>query len=256
MTQPVVDILMYHSISESAGPTSISPAIFASQMAAIAEAKVPVIRLEDVLAARKGRLALPAQSVVITFDDGFRDFSDVAFPILKQHGFSAIVYLPTAQIGRSENWLGANRPARPLMDWGTIRNLSAAGVDFGSHSVSHPDLCSLTSSALTAELSQSRRILEDRLGKKIVHFAPPYGGATPAVRAEIARHYGTSVGTRLARARPGDDLHDLPRLEMFYFAGTAAWRNHLRNLGGTYLFARQTLRRIKNLVVAPWEGQR
>lgn len=253
MGGPVVDILMYHSISHSGGPTSIAPEVFADQMAAIAEAGVPVIRLDDLLAARQGRATLPQQSVILTFDDGFQDFADCAFPVLRRHGFASIVYLPTAHVGRSESWWGANDPARPLIGWETVRDLAGAGVDFGSHTVSHPDLCSLPQPAMEAELTRSRRVLEDRLGRAVDHFAPPYGRATAAIRTEIARRYGTSVGTRLARARPDSDLHDLPRLEMFYFTGPRAWRLHLRNMGGPYLAGRRTLRGIRNAVSKPWD---
>jgi len=253
VTQPVVDILMYHSISTNGGPTSIAPEIFAQQMEGIAAAGVPVIRMDALLAAREGRSTLPAQSIVVTFDDGFQDFAETAFPILNKYHFPAMVYLPTSHIGRVEAWRGANIPARPLISWNTVRDLAMAGVDFGSHTVSHPDLCSLTAAVLAAELTRSRATLEDRLGRKVKHFAPPYGRADQAVRTEIARHYDTSVGTRLARANSTDDLHDLPRLEMFYFTNPKIWRRHLGNQGAPYLLARQSLRHIKNALSMPWD---
>jgi peptidoglycan/xylan/chitin deacetylase (PgdA/CDA1 family) len=253
MGEPVVDILMYHSISDSGGPTSIPAAVFAGQMAAIAEAGVPVIRLDDLLAAQAGGVPLPAQSVILTFDDGFLDFADTAFPILQRHGFSAMVYLPTRHVGHSEAWRGANDPPRPLVGWDGVRDLAAAGIDFGSHTVSHTDLCSLSEADLESELARSRAELEDRLGRRIDHFAPPYGRATPAIRARIARHYRTSVATRLDRARGQGDLHDLPRLEMFYFTAAAPWRRHLRNRGGAYLAARKALRAVRDAISKPWE---
>lgn len=249
----VVDILMYHSISDSGGPTSILPAVFADQMAAIAEARVPVIRLDDLLAARKGGRALPPHSVVLTFDDGFRDFAEAAFPVLSHHGFAAMVYLPTAHIGRHEAWRGANEPARALMSWATVRDLAAEGVDFGSHTVSHPDLCSQPETAVLAELIRSRSMLEDKLGRRIDHFAPPYGRSNAAVRTAIAHHYRSSVGTRLGRMRRGSDLHDLPRLEMFYFTDPAHWRRHLHNQGEPYLALRRSLRGLRSLVSKPWD---
>ena len=254
MGGPVVDILMYHSISDRGGATSILPATFAAQMDAIAEAGVPVITLDDYLAARDGRGNLAAHSVIITFDDGFQDFADAAWPAMAKHGFKPIVYLPTAYIGRAEGWHGIADPPRQLMGWGTIRALAAEGVEFGSHTVSHPDLGALPEDARTAELERSKAEIEQRLSHPARHFAPPYGIAGPEVRAKIAKLYKTSVGTRLGQAGPGDDPHDLPRIEMFYFTDIVRWRAHLAGRGAAYLAARKGLRAIKSAVAKPWQG--
>jgi len=251
---PVVDILMYHSVSNRGGATSIAPGVFAEQMAAIADAGVPVISLDDLVAARDGRAELAPRSVVITFDDGFQDFADVAWPVLSKQAFRPIVYLPTAFIGRSEGWRGIAEPPRALMGWGTIRALSKEGVAFGSHTVHHPNLNAMTGDDLEAELHRSRAEIEERVGAEVRHFAPPYGLADNRVRARIAVHYRTSVGTRLGEARAEDDLFDLPRIEMFYFTDPARWRAHLAGRGGAYLTLRRGLRAVKAKVANPWQG--
>jgi peptidoglycan/xylan/chitin deacetylase (PgdA/CDA1 family) len=254
MGGPVIDILMYHSISDRGGATSIAPATFAAQMAAIAEAGVPVITLDDYLAARDGRGKLAPHSVIITFDDGFQDFVDAAWPVMAKHGFKPIVYLPTAFIGRAEGWRGIADPPRTLMGWGTIRALAGEGVVFGSHTVSHPDLDALPEDARGAELQRSKTVIEDRLSSPVRHFAPPYGIAGLEVRVEIAALYKTSAGTRLGQAGLADDPHDLPRLEMFYFTDIGRWRAHLAGRGAAYLAARKGLRAIKSAVAKPWQG--
>lgn len=250
MTGPVTDILMYHSISGQGGATAIAPEVFAAQMRAIAEAGVPVITLDDYC----GGGALPGRSVIITFDDGFQDFADVAWPVMRELGFRPIVYLPTNYIGGHEGWRGVATPARKLMDWGTIRALQAEGVIFGSHTESHPDLDALAPDAVEAELTRSRDRIAAELGTPPRHFAPPYGIANPGVRARIAQHYGTSVGTRLGSASAAEDRHDLPRLEMFYFADPARWRAHLAGRGGAYLALRRVLRAVRGSVLKPWGG--
>ena len=253
MSRPQIDILMYHSIADADGPTSIAPSIFADQMQAIADAGVPVISLDDLTAAHAGRKTLPARCVIITFDDGFVDFRDAAWPVLERLGFQSIVYLPTAQMGRVENWVGAVDPVRPLMPWSDVRDLAAKGVMFGSHTVTHPDLNGLSPDELDAELTKSRDDMVRRLDQKPAHFAPPYGLANLRVQQAISKLYKTSVGTRLATATLDSPIHDLPRLEMFYFKDIARWKRHLAGKGAGYLASRRVKRKIGQLVLQPWQ---
>jgi peptidoglycan/xylan/chitin deacetylase (PgdA/CDA1 family) len=251
LAAPVIDILMYHSISDRGGATAIAADTFALQMRVLAQSGVPVVTLDDLVA---GRISSP-RSVVITFDDGFSDFADTAWPILESHGFPAIVYLPTDYIGRAEGWRGIALPPRPLMDWTTIRDLAGRGALFGSHTLSHPALIALDDAALTRELVDSRRIIGDALARGVEHVAPPYGLADARVRKAIAAAgYRSSVSTRLASAGPGDDLLNLPRLEMFYFTDPRRWSAHLAGRGGRYLLGRRALRGVKARLMAPWSG--
>lgn len=254
MTGPVVDILMYHSISDHGGATSIAPAVFAEQMRALAESGVQVVTLDDLLAARDGRADLAARSVIITFDDGFQDFKATAWPLMDRFGFRPMVYLPTSYVGRSEGWHGIASPPRMLMNWGDIRTLSREGVQFGSHTVSHPNLDVLPDEALTAELERSKRIIEDRLSKPVHHFAPPYGLASANVRGRIGQVYRTSVSTALASVTAGSAMMNLPRLEMFYFRDIRRWQAQLEGRGALYLRQRQAARWVKSRLMRPWAG--
>ena len=253
VTAPVIDILMYHSISDRDGPTNIAPAVFKAHMDAIKDAGVPVVTLDDLLDAHAGKAQLPAHSIIITFDDGFVDFADFAWPVMEAHGFTAIVYLPTGCMGGVETWRGALTPPRHLMDWGRVRELLAAGVRFGSHSVTHPDLDSLNARTLLEELRSSKQTLEDMLGIAIDHFAPPYGVADFYARSTVERLYKTSVGTRFERATLQSDLNDLPRLEMFYYANPDRWLEHVQGKGDMYMKRRQTMRYARENLYRPWE---
>ena len=248
----VVDILMFHSIAAAPGPTSVAPALFAAQMEALARSGLPVISLDRLAAARNGGAALPPRAVILTFDDGFRDFADAAWPVLRGRGWPVCVFLPTGAIGGAETWRGRADPPRPLMGWDMIARLAAEGVSFGAHSVSHPDLLALGPAARRAELQQSRDTIAARLGRAPDHFAAPYGRSDAALQASLAAMFATACGTGLGQAGLASNLHDLPRLEMFYFADLARWQAHLAGRGAGYLALRRGLRRLRGLIRDPW----
>lgn len=237
-----VDILMYHSIAEAPGPTAIAPATFSAQMEMLAASGLPVLRMDQVaghLASGTGR------AVAITFDDGFQDFADAAWPVLRKLGLATMVYLPADRIGGVEDWVGALRPRRPLMSWDVVRALVAQGVDFGSHTATHADLSGLAPLRVAEEIDRAAARIQAELGFRPSHFAPPYGRTTPAAQCLIAARHATSVGTRLGVADGASDLHDLPRLEMHYFTNLSRWRDRLAGRGRLYLSLRGAMRRAR-----------
>lgn len=243
-----IDILMYHSISAEPGPTSIRPDVFRRQLATLRRAGYESVSLTRVPEWQREPKSLPARSVVITFDDGFQDFADAAFPILQQFGYSATVFLPTGRMGQSEDWYGANAAARPLMSWQTVKELAAAGIEFGGHSVTHADLTALDASTLKREIDESMQTLGSELGQPAQTFAPPYGRSNARVRAALANVSRVSVGTKLGRMRRNSDLHDCPRLEMFYFQQPLVWRAYLERRADWYITARRAARGLRALV--------
>ena len=173
--EPSIPILMYHSISSEDESkthayyrTKTSPAMFAAQMK----------YLHD----RGYRTCSPAQAiqqlqsnaadkfVVITFDDGYRDFYQRAFPVLNQYGFSATVYLPTAYIGDTP----AQFKGTDCMTWAEVRELHQHGILFGSHTVNHPWLLELSRAAVNEEITNSKHTIEEKLGCAVDSFAYPY----------------------------------------------------------------------------------
>lgn len=232
-------ILTYHSIAADAGPTSIAPDTFAMHMAELADAGYRSQSLADF--ARWWDGAPVPREVLITFDDAFADFAQTAAPILKHHGFSAIVFVPTARLGGVEDWAGANDPPRPLMAASDITALAAQGFEFGGHSRTHAHLPTLDAATCEAEVADCATDLAALTGTPTQSFAAPYGAVNPAAIATIASHYRFGFGTRLGRAQPRRDAHDLPRIEMHYFRNRRHWRALLEGRN-SYLHLRQTLR--------------
>lgn len=237
-----IDVLMYHSISREPGPTSIAPEKFRGQMRALHECGFHCASLATVDDWYRAKSTLPERTVVLTFDDGFADFEEAAFPVLQEYGFSATVFLPTGRMGGVEDWYGANASPRRLMTWEQVQALAAHGIEFGGHSVTHADLARLEPRELEREIRQSQDTIAEKLGRPTRTFAPPYGSTNAAVQAELSRWSRVSVGTSLGRADRRSEIQDLPRIEMYYFSQPWLWRTYLRRRGDWYLRARQAAR--------------
>src|SRR5580700_10572931 len=99
-------------------------------------------------------------SVVLTFDDGYADTLTTAVPIMKQHGFRATCYIVSGAVGTHNRWdadyLGETKP---LMSRGQLDQWLAAGMEVGSHSLSHRRLCGVAQDVLREEIAGSRAAL-------------------------------------------------------------------------------------------------
>jgi peptidoglycan/xylan/chitin deacetylase (PgdA/CDA1 family) len=239
-----VPVLAYHSISREGGPTSIAPETFRMQMDVLVECGFASMTCGDFLDWHSGRDAAATSRALITFDDAYADFASEAFPILRERSFSSIVFVPTGKVGQREDWRGAHPAARALMTWSTLRDLAAAGVEFGGHGVSHADLTRLTPELRRREIDHCAQELAARIERPVRSFAAPYGHVNRAVLADIARTYEVAFGTRLERVFPTRDRFDVPRIEMHYFRDARRWRDFI--LGEeSYFRVRRALRRVR-----------
>lgn len=215
-------ILMYHSVSNhvEAGvspyyQTVTTPKVFAEQMSLLHSEGYVVESLKKGMQALRRPVAAGCKMVVITFDDGFRDFYTGAFPILRRYGFGATMFLPTAFIG-SERRSFKNREC---LSWDDVCELNRAGIEFGSHTASHPQLDRLEPARINLELQDSKNAIEDQLGEAVVSFSYPY--AFPEADREFVRGfrdhlrnagYEFGVTTRIGRADSNDDRLVMKRL--------------------------------------------
>jgi len=173
--EPSVPILMYHSITDedesNAHPyyrTKTSPAVFAAQLKYLRDSGYTTCSPAQAIHQLQTQEA--AKLVVITFDDGYRDFYHHAFPLLNVYGFSATVYLPTAYIGENP----ASFKGTDCLTWAEVRELNKHGILFGSHTVTHPQLRELRRAVINEELSNSKKTIEEKLGCAVDSFAYPY----------------------------------------------------------------------------------
>lgn len=179
--QKKVPILLYHSISERAGPRfkpfTISPALFSRHMEYLHQhGYTPITITEFIQARERGLHALPRRPVVLTFDDGFADFYTHAFPILKQHNFAATLYVTTGYINDTSRWLRREgETTRCMLTWDQVVEISQGGIECGAHSHTHPQLDTIPLIMARYEIMGSKMILEQHLNQRITTFAYPYG---------------------------------------------------------------------------------
>ena len=254
-------ILMYHSISDDPEPAHspyykvcTSPRRFAEQMHWLKTAGWQGVTLSDGLDFLNGKKDLNGNPVAITFDDGFSDFRTAAFPALQQHGFSATMYLPTAFIGENRKQF----KGRDCLTWAEVRDLAAAGIEFGSHTVNHPVLYKISFPEIEAELRESKATIEKQLNHPVPAFAYPFAfpqtdGGFRARFLEILRAVGyeSSVTTEIGTAIPDDEFLQLKRLPANMCDDEALLR---AKLAGAYDWMRgpqNLMKRLKSLRLQP-----
>jgi peptidoglycan/xylan/chitin deacetylase (PgdA/CDA1 family) len=230
-------ILTYHSLDDSGSVISVAPQLFARQMELLASSGVRVVRLSELRGASSPALAL-------TFDDGFQNFADVAAPELARHGFPATVFLVTDYCGGKNNWPSQRPsiPILPLMGWSTIAELSGAGIDFGAHTATHPDLAQLDDAAAREEILRSKRRAEDATGKAVASFAYPYGSMPAAARQVVGQNFAFGCSTRLGFVGANSPRVALERLDVYYLRRLSLFKNLFSAPVGWYLGFRGALR--------------
>jgi peptidoglycan/xylan/chitin deacetylase (PgdA/CDA1 family) len=149
--------------------------------------------------------------ICLTFDDGYRDAFDNAFPILMAQSVPATFFVVSG-------WIDEARSG--VIGWAECRELAAGGMEIGSHSVTHPHFTQLSQSEAEAELTGSRTRVEAELGRPCVHFACPFGQPGEDFRPDrdpaLSRKagYQSFLTTIPRRARAADNPWALPRIRM------------------------------------------
>ncbi|MBV9060120.1 MAG: polysaccharide deacetylase family protein [Pseudonocardiales bacterium] len=208
---PLPPVLMYHSVAPYEHDpylVTVHPARFTQQLRWLHRRGLRGTSMRELLAAR--RAGVDRGLVGLTFDDGYADFIEHVLPALARFGFTATVFVIADLLGESNKWDAAG-PRKPLMTVDQIRHVAQLGMEIGSHSRRHVSLTSLTSPCdLIGEVSESRTILEDLTGERIVGFCYPYGHLN-ALAVAAVRAAGYQYGCAIWRS-PLTSVHALPRI--------------------------------------------
>jgi peptidoglycan/xylan/chitin deacetylase (PgdA/CDA1 family) len=182
-----VAVLGYHRFENPPhDPLAISTREFETQMQRLKDGGVTVISMDDFLAWRRGEKDVPARSAIITIDDGYISGYSEAWPILKKFGYPFTMFVYT-------NYIGTGGKS---ISWPQLAEMREAGVEIGSHTVSHDKLTVKNGKGRTDasydewlwnELNGSREMLASRLGAPVRTLAFPYGLSNEQVKAAAAK---------------------------------------------------------------------
>jgi peptidoglycan/xylan/chitin deacetylase (PgdA/CDA1 family) len=181
-------VFMYHRVAPDAEMGGslpdlvVNPRRFAAQMDALQRAGWTTITAGTLAADLAAGRQPPPHSFVLTFDDGHEDGYTHAFPVLRRLGFVATFYVISGRIDRTGYLTSAE-----------LRDMSAAGMEIGSHTVRHIDLTRLTSGGVTAQLGASARTIQAVVGVRPRTLAYPFGRWDRGLAAPLA-----ATGYRLA----------------------------------------------------------
>jgi peptidoglycan/xylan/chitin deacetylase (PgdA/CDA1 family) len=208
LRSPRVVVLCYHSVHPTNSFASATPDQFERHLAWLRQ-HCWLIRFTRVF--EEARCPDPVRpAVALTFDDGYADNYEYAFPLLHQYSAPATFFV-TAGFLEGDPAVAERfqtfRPSEPgpihPLEWSQVQEMRRAGMEFGAHTYSHPNLARLDLAAVEVELRRSREILEDRLGEPIRLMAYPFGKPachfsrqTMRVAADVGYEYAAAIACR------------------------------------------------------------
>ena len=226
---------MYHSISrlpsENETPyDNVSPELFKAHMRILRSSGFHTLKLQHLLEKIRTGHDVPPKSVVITFDDGYKNNYLYAFPVLRELGFSAAFFLIAGAIGQQKPfehllWDGPARAhfqmypeSRLPLDWKEVRELEDCDMEIGSHGLTHRSLGHLNIASARREIIQSKKVLEKELSNKVRHFSYPFGSRAYGDYDVHTRHilmdagYLSACTTEIGPVLSGDSTYELKRI--------------------------------------------
>ncbi|HET7433756.1 MAG TPA: polysaccharide deacetylase family protein [Thermoanaerobaculia bacterium] len=227
--RPVATVLCYHIVESPADPRmEVSRETFRQHLRYLEMTGYNIIPLRHLYEYVSGkRASIPKNAVVITIDDGWRSTYTEAFPELKKRNFPFTVFIYPNIIGNTAN----------ALTWKQIREMSNAGGDMESHSLSHPYLSrkrhrglddTTYAQWLAHEMAESKRRLEKETGKTVQFLAYPYGDYDQGVAdAAEAAGYTAALTCEFGRVKAGSDPFRMKRVVIDKRMDFAAFRHYL-----------------------------
>lgn len=212
--QYVLPIVMYHSVDPNAKPgnrIAVTLETFERQIRFLKNNSYNVLTLEAAAALIKEKKRVPHKTIAVTFDDGYKDNYIYAFPVLKKYNIPATMFIITGEVGR-----------RDRLNWDEIKQMRDSGIiTFGSHALGPEPLVNIKSEReIKRQVFESKRLLEEELGRRVNAFSYPEGRFNAAIRQMVKdAGYELAVATNPGKKFANDDIFALKRLRISENAG-------------------------------------
>jgi len=213
-------ILAYHKVNDS-GRTAldVAPLNFRKQLESLLAGGYAFERVEDIADVMLETRCPEKKTAAVTFDDGHRDNYSVAYPVLKEMGLPATVFLTTSLMG-SENFLS----------WDEIKEMSGSGISFGGHTVTHPRLTRIQPGQAREEIIGPKREIEKRLGKECTCFCYPYGDVNEEIKSLVRECGYLSAVITPPKRGISEDVLCLKRIGIYRHTDMLQFRLKLRGV--------------------------
>ncbi|MGH4121983.1 MAG: polysaccharide deacetylase family protein [Clostridium sp.] len=199
-----IPILMYHSISyEKGNSLRVSKENFKMQMKYLKANNYTTLTVDELYSYMKTGKMVPKKPIIITFDDGYKDNYTNAYPILKELGLKATVFVITDTIDVEKNFLTSKE----------IKSMDSSNLRVESHTASHEHLDKISYSNNIKTMKSSKAKLEKILNRKINYIAYPYGGYTEGtIKAAKESGYTLAFSTDMSWINKNNNIYSLGRI--------------------------------------------
>ena len=193
-----IPTLMYHKFGDHPKGSQlaklwVTTSDFRRQMEYLKSHGFTTLTFTELRDIEHGRAPRPEKPCLVTVDDGYENNYTIAYPIMKELGLKINIFLVYETIDSYNSWHNPeSEPWIPMMNWKQVREMQDSGVvEFGSHTMRHRNLPTIALDDVRWELEESKKRIEEKLGRELVGFAYPYGAGAyhPEVR-KLARAAG------------------------------------------------------------------
>lgn len=242
-------ILTFHSLDEQRSVISFPPKLFRHGMARLVENGYRTISLLDAVDHLRLKKPFPDRSFIITFDDGYQSVYNEAFPILRDYGLIATLFITTGENHRlrPEERL-PSLEGRVMLNWHEIQEMRDWGIEFGSHTLTHPDLTRLPLERISAEILTSKAMIENILGQPVKSFAAPFGRYDNRCLEIIQENFACACTDTLGFVNLRSDLYALERIDTYYLRTERLFDMVLTPLFPWYILARSIPRKTRRFI--------